>query len=241
MLELPSSVVRQWKAIEGWSFPQSISVRCPSCMGIGIFTTSWSRSNERSETNVSVAECPGCKAQIHLFVYKWLRIGNGATRPQLIFMHPDPPIEKTADPELEDILDDERLVRAYKEALTALNAGLWNLAALACGRVLEGITEKLLKGNDRKQVLAARIRRMAGEIDLGKPLIDLANLMKEGRNLGAHFDADKETSPELAKHLVDLLGYLLDYLFLLPARLSRVEASLAIQSSDVQGDPGSSV
>lgn len=51
---------------------------------------------------------------------------------------------------------------------------------------------------------------------LARPLIELSESLKDGGNLGAHFDDETDASIEDAEAMLDLLDYLLIYLYVVP-------------------------
>ncbi len=62
--------------------------------------------------------------------------------------------------------------------------------------------------------------------DLAAPLNALSHAIRQGGNLGAHFDMVKEPDEQLAKKMVALLEYLITYLYELPAEIEQIEKSL---------------
>ena len=79
----------------------------------------------------------------------------------------------------------------------------------------------------RQSIFWLRLGRM--------PLRELADAVRKGGNLGAHFDVDNEPDEQLASVMLDLCEDLLEYLFVLPKRIddlhSRIE-SLAPPAAD---------
>lgn len=47
----------------------------------------------------------------------------------------------------------------------------------------------------------------------------LADAIRKGGNLGAHFDLEKEPSEDISKLMVDMLDYLIEYIYILPNRI----------------------
>jgi hypothetical protein len=63
-------------------------------------------------------------------------------------------------------------------------------------------------------------------IDLQEPIMKIADTIRRGRNIGAHFDAEKEPDQETTEMMLDLLDYLIEYLFVLPERIERLHDKL---------------
>ncbi len=50
-------------------------------------------------------------------------------------------------------------------------------------------------------------------------MIILSHAVRKGGNIGAHFDLEKEPDKEAALAAIDLVEYLLDYVFVLPKKV----------------------
>ena len=64
-------------------------------------------------------------------------------------------------------------------------------------------------------------------LDLAAPLKSLSHAIRDGGNLGAHFDEEREPTEELARQMVELLDYLIAYLYVLPGQIAGLEQSLS--------------
>jgi hypothetical protein len=62
--------------------------------------------------------------------------------------------------------------------------------------------------------------------DLSAPLTQLSHAIRQGGNLGAHFDFEKEPDEDMARTIVELLDYLVSYLYVLPRRIEKLETKL---------------
>jgi hypothetical protein len=74
--------------------------------------------------------------------------------------------------------------------------------------------------------LAKLIEFAKSEVDLAAPLSALSHAIRDGGNLGAHFDMEKEPNETLARQMVELLAYLISYLYVLPKEIEKLEQSL---------------
>jgi hypothetical protein len=73
----------------------------------------------------------------------------------------------------------------------------------------------------------ARLIELAKEqTDLAAPLTSLSHAIRSGGNLGAHFDMEKEPNEGLALQMVELLEYLIRYLYVLPKEIKKLEQNL---------------
>jgi hypothetical protein len=64
-------------------------------------------------------------------------------------------------------------------------------------------------------------------VDLAKPLITLSHSLRQGGNISAHFDSTRTPDQATAGAMVDLLEYLLEYVFTLPAMVDELEKRMA--------------
>jgi hypothetical protein len=99
--------------------------------------------------------------------------------------------------------------------------------AVMARRTLEGIFKYLLPEGNRKGTLAALIKQAMEQHNLAAPLATLAHAIRDGGNLGAHFDEENEPTELMAQQMVELLKYLISYLYVLPSQIKELEDSLA--------------
>lgn len=93
-------------------------------------------------------------------------------------------------------------------------------------RTLEGIFKYLVAQERRNAPLARLIEHVKEDKDLAAPLTSLSHAIRDGGNLGAHFDMEKEPNETLARQMVELLDYLISYLYVLPEEIKKLEQSL---------------
>jgi hypothetical protein len=118
------------------------------------------------------------------------------------------------------------LKRAYESAVTVLNTKQWSATAVMCRRLLEGITKSVLPPELHKQPLGKQLEALPAYRSLDKPLLELADAVRRGGNLGAHFDLEKEPDEQVATLMLDLCEDLLDYLFTLPNRIDELHRKI---------------
>jgi hypothetical protein len=153
-------------------------------------------------------------------------------------MHPDG-VAAFELPELGENLP-EPLRRAFVSTVEAFNEKNY-VATTVCGRrTLEGIFKYLLPPANRGETLAAMIDRATKETDLAAPLKALSHAIRDGGNLGAHFDAEREPDLAVARQMVQLLAYLITYLYVLPRQIKELEERLGKDDSQASphGDDG---
>lgn len=120
----------------------------------------------------------------------------------------------------------ESLFRSYTSTVEAFNAGNYVATAVCCRRTLEGLFQHLVPENVNARSLAQAITAVADSVDLAEPIRNLANVLRHGGNLGAHFSTEKEPDREMALQMLKLLENLIDFLHVLPDEISRLESLL---------------
>lgn len=125
---------------------------------------------------------------------------------------------------------DPALREAYDEATTTLTDGHASSATIQARRTLEGLVKHLLQDVGQEASLRAPlnqlIKTLAKHLDLAKPLTDTAHAVREGGNLGAHYDVRTTATPDLARKTVELIEAIADYLLVLPQKVEELRALL---------------
>jgi len=237
---LPSSVISSYEKFSNWRLPSSVDINCPFCDKAVSFSVEhhfW-QTEERSDETISVmgrASCPRCKKRISLFVINPSHMSDrDLTLPQCFAVYPAPSVERKPIEGLEAI--PETLQRSYLHTIQAFNAKVWPATATQCGRTLEGFVKHL---TGEKGMLHDLLRKLPEKVDLAKPIIDLADSVREGRNIGAHFDPDIEPDEQMAKALLNLLEYLLEYFCILPKMIEN--ARNILERATAPKTPGEAV
>ncbi len=70
--------------------------------------------------------------------------------------------------------------------------------------------------------------------NLARPLITLSNTLREGGNIGAPFDLTRTTDRPTAKAMLDLLDYLIEYIYALPEMIE--ELNRQVQQLDQEAN-----
>ncbi|WP_157058655.1 DUF4145 domain-containing protein, partial [Pseudomonas meliae] len=92
--------------------------------------------------------------------------------------------------------------------------------------LLEGIFKYRVDSSDRTKNLYQLIDLVKNSNDLAAPLETLSHAIRSGGNLGAHFDDENEPTEAMAGKMVELLDYLISYLYVLPSKITDLEKSL---------------
>jgi len=138
-------------------------------------------------------------------------------------MHPSPKLQRQPMEGIDEL--PERLGGAYATVITAFNSGQYSAAGVLVGRTLEGLLRDLLESRSalpNRPTLNNMLQALPGAMDLSQNLQLLTDGLRQGRNLGAHFDIQNEVDAEMAQLMVDFLEYFIEYLYLLPNRIQQL-------------------
>ncbi len=115
----------------------------------------------------------------------------------------------------------ESIEKAFRAALKAQDIEP-NACAVAAGRTLEAVCnyEQIKPGR-----LADRLKILANSDRMPKTVAEMANQLKQLRNLGAHAD-DDEITEEDVPIIIGFLEAILEYLYVAPAKIETLRARL---------------
>jgi hypothetical protein len=179
--------------------------------------------------------CPACG-----FMARFIQVGKANGQDYGLFIHPAPKLVRQPLPGLDEADGfSGKVEKAYVEAISAYNARQWIPAAVMCGRALEGVTKSLLPKDKRKLNFARQLRELPDHIDLEKTISDLTDGIRKGRNIAAHFDEEIEIDEPVAAMLLDLLDSIVEYLFVLPHKIERLDDQLETRRTSRSGSDSS--
>jgi len=229
MIETPSIV--DWQPLQSagksFSFPTAINCNCPYCRRLVTFALSEPDVDHGRNTVGASAKCPNCKKKVFVWA---VQTGDG----KYVAMFPAPADDKKPIEGYELIPESVR--RAYVHAIQAYNAEVWPAAATQCGRTLEGTLVGLTEPPSNKP-LYQLLQDLASSFDFSKPIKELADTVRKGRNIGAHFDMNFEPDEEMASTLLSLLEYLLEYFYILPKRIEGARQVIENKTPSAQAEP----
>lgn len=222
---IPSSSVRAWSKHGNGKAPNSISTVCPHCSEKGIFALSNHQDDTARLAIAATARCPGCHRTVQFWAIRHEQTPKGnQDNPAAVYMYP---VAKNYYPSPELAADiPGPLQRSFISTIDAFNSRNYAATAVCARRTLEGIFKYRVSEENRKANLAQLIECAKKEIDLAAPLTSLSHAIRDGGNLGAHFDMEQEPDDVLARQMVELLDYLISYLYVLPNKISKLEESL---------------
>lgn len=239
MQEIPEQSISAW-AFDSRHIPSVVDWICPWCSQFVSFSaTNWRKLSDTAFH--AAAHCPRRQCKVQLFMVE-VGTGGKSLAGGKLFMFPAGRVRVP----LPEVLDNARLSdplkRAYRASVEVANASNWNATVAMCRRLLEGVTKSVVPASVQGQPLAAQLKALPSHVDLAQPILELADAVRKGGNLGAHFDLDKEPDAHVATLTLELCEDLLQYLFVLPLRIAdlhaRVEALGSTNDADV--DPSGS-
>jgi hypothetical protein len=225
MQTLDLSCVPQWVPIHGFWFPLSIDITCPHCARTVNVHLNQPTYDAIRRTMSGTGSCPGCAGTIHL----WCVEPGPATDPSQmtcagLLLYPPPRVPR--QPIAGAGLLPPRLATAYSQAIAVFNARLWNVTASCCRQVLEAVARGLLPSYEVQESLGQNLKRLAGSIELKRPLESMAFIVRDGGKLTAHFDLTAEPDEHTARLMLDLTEYLLTYTYTLPKLTEQLRQKL---------------
>jgi len=222
---IPDTSIRGWVVLSGARVPNAVSTVCPHCREKGVFTLSGLRDDPNILTISSPAKCPGCNKLVMFWAIRAEKQPKSNDKnPEAVYMYPP---AKNYMPMSEFQVDiPPALKKAFISTIDAYNSTNYAATAVCARRTLEGIFKHLVPEDKRTLSLQKLIEHVKDNTDLAAPLTSLSHAIRDGGNLGAHFDMEKEPDQHLAKHMVELLDYLISYLYVLPKEIKKLEDSL---------------
>lgn len=209
----------------GCQYPSHVATQCPHCGYASLFKWSNNQTNKAAGVSSGSSVCAQCRKVVRFVaLFSEAEAGKFQGRPQEIRMAPAP----VASYEMPDLplSVPEPLRESLHDTIRAFNAQIYGAAATSGRRTLEGIFKYMLPEKERNQKLFELIRAAEDRIDFKEPLTRLADAIRSGGNLGAHFDEAKKPEVEMARQMVELLNYLIEYLYVLPEQIKELERSI---------------
>jgi len=224
MYRLDASAVVSWVDAEGWGRdrPDSFDTVCPNCSRQANFWVENAHNDDVTSTTSGLARCAACRTYVHIWV-----------RGRELYMQPAP-IARQPISGADSMPTAIR--QAYQDTIDVFNAGVWSATATQTRRTLEGIVQELLPEQERTGPLAQQLRKLAESesVNLAQPLITLSHALRESGNIGAHFDLTRTTDRATAEAMLDLIDYLIEYIYALPEMIE--ELNRRVQQLDQEQD-----
>lgn len=217
-----------------------LGMACPKCGVSG-----WFDFNEEALSRQDVREaprtkkCAACKSSLYFYL-----LAQPAHDPGWLWVHPSPDHAHTPRGDVAAALArvHEALGQAYEGAASVLASGHASPAATEARRTLEGLVKHLLEDAGfelpPRPVLAQLLDKLTEHVDLAKPITETAEAVREGGNLGAHYDTKSMATPAMAREALGLVEAFVDYILILPSRVERLRRLLD-EEERLGGEPES--
>ncbi|NID10563.1 DUF4145 domain-containing protein [Fibrella aestuarina] len=206
---------------DNYNLPTSIDTTCPHCRRQVNLSLPWDNPKTYVVEHCS-AHCPACQQTTTLILLTDASPGKGGVRTGQLFITPGDDVRQPLTGIAETNKIEDGLKRAYFSTINVLNAQEWTATTILCRRVLEGITKSIVSEEHKNKNLPTQIRALLTQLDLSKPISTLADAIRKGGTIGAHFELEKEPNQETASLMVDLLDDLIEYIFILPGRIQQL-------------------
>lgn len=216
--------------VESYATPKVVGARCGHCSEPVVFDLGQPHRDTKRQCVSQTASCPNCAKESHFWS---LHQNNGGFVELFAF-------PAAQDRQARDFgeLVPEPLKRSYVSTVLALSSKNYVATAVCARRTLEGIFRYALPPEHHRLNLARAIEKVQETVDLAKPLTTLSHAIRQGGNLGAHFDEDREPTEVLAEQMVELLEYLIEYLYTLPGDIARLEQALSATPAEAPDSAG---
>ncbi|KJZ20586.1 DUF4145 domain-containing protein [Loktanella sp. S4079] len=156
-----------------------------------------------------------------MFAYSDSKNALAASKPNTIYMFPAR--SKSFQIKTKSLGVPDALWRSMEGTVNAYNSRNYTATMSSGRRTLEGIFKYMVSSKDQNLTLFQLIKKVEEEVDLAAPLKRLSDAIRNGGNLGAHFDMEYEPDDTMARQLVELLDYLIEYLYSLPNKIEALE------------------
>ncbi|MGX4583080.1 DUF4145 domain-containing protein [Paenibacillus chitinolyticus] len=204
--------------------PKSVDKECGFCSRLVNFHLDWYSYNKK--VMFTTSRCSGCQQESRFYLVEFEKEDDDAYVGEL-YISP-PTFEARTIIEGIEVTDrfSKSMLRAYKSAINVYNFGEWAATVVLCRRLLEGITKSLLPESEQSKPLNKQLELLASHVELQKPLLTLAHAIRVGGNFGAHFDLEREPDEILSKYAIDMLDYIIEYLYVLPRRIEELHSHI---------------
>lgn len=232
MYMLSLECVRGWAAVNNRWAPISLSIYCPFCTALATFTLATHSFDQHRNTISATGTCPACSERVRAWVLDPATSQNNNDRTCAgLWIYPQPANNTRLMDGAERLPEEIR--REYTSARNVFGCGEWNATALCCRRALEAIAQNLLPANQRKGSLSKQLEHLSSTPDLAKPLKSLADTLRKGGNLGAHFNEGGQPDKATAQQMIEFIEYLLRYLFILPGEVEAFHNEIMTSQAEV--------
>lgn len=131
----------------------------------------------------------------------------------------------------------DRMFVAYKNSIDTYNSGMWSPSVSSSGRVIEAIGKSFFPSTDGSETIRELFTKLRTSLNsnsnpdyktLLMPILNLDKTLALSRNSGSHFDLSKEPDKDVANKLIDLVEFLLRYIYLIPGEAKDLDEAVRL-------------
>lgn len=215
MQKITEESIKGLKTVNSLKSPHAISTFCPLCYSKVTFQLQSEQVDSHRRTVSSTGICPDCRKPVYFWAFQ------PANQKLEVFMLPV--CGENLETRFSDSNLPDELKRIYEATIDAYNTKNYRAAAVSCRVALEGIFKLKLSSANQNVSLNQAINMVSQSPILTQPFTDLSHAVRKGGNLGAHFDLAKEPDRDMTKGMIDLIEYLIEFLYLLPNQIDELE------------------
>jgi hypothetical protein len=207
---IPFNAVCAWTQSGQFWYPVALDVVCGYCDRT-VTVTAVQRQDNMGLVSTFGGQCPGCKQMLRFFVLNQ----ESTSRENLhIMMCPASKVDRQPLQGVQYIPEGVR--RSYFNTLNSYKSSNWVATAVMVRRTLEGLVKDVLGDKAKKLPLAKGLDEIPRYADLAGKVLEPAHILRQGGNLGAHYDEEREPTEEVARSMFSFLEYLLEFVYVLP-------------------------
>jgi hypothetical protein len=204
-------------------FARSVELICPHCHEKAIFEAHPWQEHGRQIVATEM-HCTRCDSELLLVQ---LLDELGTCKPASLFTYPAPGGRHSMPGTQHLQALSGPLARSYDSALKLYNHAEWGASALTVRHLLENLAARLLPPDKRSLPLTRQLDALPSEVDLGKPLQEISQLIASDGPFGRHFDDETSIDRVTAGHLLELAEQLIQYLVVLPGEMADLKSRIA--------------
>ncbi|MCX2492800.1 DUF4145 domain-containing protein [Pedobacter sp. PF22-3] len=200
------------------SIPSRVAIHCSHCVIFLSLEISWQKELN-TIGNFGTALCPHCSGSMKFFYIADENTPSDMSK-GLLYVYPSTRARQPL-PGLDSVKSlTPQIKKSYQSTLTSFNTNQWGAAAVMSRRLLEGVIQMLQPDKQNGSFnLSKALNRLTDIVDVNKPIVTIADGIRKMGNMGAHFSEEMEPDEETSILLMDLLDYLIEFLFILPDRI----------------------
>lgn len=205
------------------AFPRTVELLCPHCDRPAILEArNWQEHGH--QVAASELSCSRCEGTV---LFLQLLHPDGTHRLDGLYCHPGPGGREPMSGHAYLQAMSGPLARTYDSALKLYNHAEWGASALMVRHLIAGLTVQLLGDALRDQSLSQRLDALPHQVDLARPLQDIAELMAPSGTFGRQFEDEAAIDKMTVDLMLELAEQLMAYLVVMPGTMDDLKRRIA--------------